>query len=82
MNTFLAQLNNRLIKWENLYGYWYNECYDENGQLKKFDSQWDEEQYFRALHDSLLAMTVLKDLKRNMYYKPKKKVKREYKIGD
>ena len=80
MESFVKQLNNRLIKWENLYGFFWNECYDENGYNRKFKSEIEEEQSFKALDECRAVMEELQWLKRNMYYSPKKMEKRKYKI--
>lgn len=80
MEAFKKQLTNRLIKWENLYGFFWNECYDENGHNRKFKSELEEEQNFRFLNECKVVMEELQWLQRNMYYMPKKTVKRKYKI--
>ena len=80
MKAFNKQLNNMIIEWENIYGEYYNLMYDDNGYLRKFVWEVELDQLAQNLRVARTVMQVLKKLKRNMYYMPKKEVKRKYKI--
>ena len=81
MKAFSKQLNNMIIEWENLYGDYYTQMYDEKGHLKGFDlNSLEFDELRNSLKVSRTVMQVLKKLKRNMYYMPKKEVKRKYKV--
>ena len=80
MKAFKKQLNNMIIEWENLYGDFYNLLYTRNDDLRKFDSIGEFNALTTDLNIARTVMQVLKKLKRNMYYMPKKEVKRKYKV--
>lgn len=81
MNTFLAQLNNAINTWKNLYGDLYNLCYDEDGKVIKM-SEIEEKQLFEGLRTCETVFQVLEKLKRNRFVSPKRRVKLKYRIGD
>ena len=81
MNTFLTQLNNTINTWKNLYGDFYNMCYDENGNIREM-SDIEERQLFQSLNECKIVYKVLEKLKRNRFVSPKKRVKLKYKLGD
>lgn len=81
MKTFLSQLNNMINTWKNLYGDFYNMCYDENGDIREM-SDIEERQLFQSLNECKIVYQVLEKLKRNRFVSPKKRVKLKYNIGE
>jgi hypothetical protein len=77
-NNLLKHLNNEIIKWENLYGYFYTTLYDENGHQRKENI--NENNLYDALNVCNTVMNVLNKIKRNRFNDIKKSEKRKYKI--
>ena len=54
--------------------------YNEDGSLKHFKYESELDQLSQGLHIANAVMDALNELKRNMYYNPKRTAKRKYKI--
>lgn len=79
-STLLKYLNNEIVKWENLYGYWYTYLYNSDGSQKP--EYINDEQSYKALNESRVVMQVLNKIKRNRSTNLKRLEKRKYKINN